>query len=117
MGENDYMLKSVHEEFAKRMEEEDVRQNHRLTSLEKAVEQISAITSSIERLATNMEHMVREQQAQGERLKALESKDGEMWRKVVSYSLSWFCCCLAIRSVPALYTPKSIWGMLRNEYP
>ena len=85
---DEFMLKSVHEEFAKRVEEENTRQNHRLTKLELAVEQISAITSSVERLATNMEHMVKEQQAQGERLKALESKDGEMWRKLVSYSLT-----------------------------
>ena len=85
---DEFMLKSVHEEFAKRVEEENTRQNHRLMNLEKAVEQISAITSSVERLATNMEHMVKEQQAQGERLKALESKDGEMWRKLVSYSLT-----------------------------
>ena len=88
MGENDYMLKSVHEEFAKRMEEEDVRQNHRITKLELAVEQISSIATSVERLATNMEHMVLEQRNQGERLTALESRDGEKWRTVASYVIT-----------------------------
>lgn len=88
MDENQFMLKSVHEEFAKRVEEEHDRQNHRLSALENTITQIANITSCIERLATNMEHMAREQQDQGERLKVLESRDGDMWRKIVSYSIT-----------------------------
>ena len=84
----EFVLKAVHEEFAKRVEEENNRQNHRIQKLELALEQISAITTSVERLATNMEHMVLEQKDQGERLKALEGRDGDMWRKVVSYSIT-----------------------------
>jgi outer membrane murein-binding lipoprotein Lpp len=93
--ENEYLPMAVHEEFSKRIQDENDRQNHRLTNLEKAIEQISSITTSIERLATNMEHMVKEQQAQkddinkvGERLKSLEEKDGDMWRKVVSHAIT-----------------------------
>ena len=88
MSDSEFMLKSVHEEFAKRVEEENNRQNHRISKLELALEQITSITSSVERLATNMEHMVIEQRNQGERLTALENKDGEMWRKVVSYVIT-----------------------------
>lgn len=89
---DEYVRKDVHEEFVKRMEEEDNRQNHRITKLELAIESISSIATSVERLATNMEHMVREQARQGEnlnnqseRISKLESRDGEMWRKVVSH--------------------------------
>ena len=87
-GENEFVRIDVHEEFAKRMEEEDSRQNHRIGELEKMVARVADIASSVEKLATNMEYMVKEQQMQGERLKVLESKDGEMWRKLVSYSLT-----------------------------
>lgn len=86
--ENEYLLKSVHEEFSKRVEEENTRQNHRITALEDTLHQILNMSTSVERLAINMEHMVKEQQEQGERLKVLEAKDGEMWRKLVSYSLT-----------------------------
>ena len=86
--ENEYLLKSVHDEFSKRVEEENDRQNHRLSALEETLTKILSMSTSVERLATNMEHMVKEQQAQGERLKVLEDKDGEMWRKLVSYSLT-----------------------------
>lgn len=81
----DYLLKSVHDEFAKRVEDENTRQNHRISELEDHIKEISQMTSAVERLATNMEHMAKEQKDQGERLKELESRDGKMWRSVVSY--------------------------------
>ena len=51
-------------------------------------EQINALTVSIEKLAQSVECMVKEQEAQGKRLVSLESKDGEMWRKVVGYVIT-----------------------------
>ena len=43
---------------------------------------------AVEKLATNMERMFEEQRKQGARLEALESRDGELWRKVVGYALT-----------------------------
>jgi hypothetical protein len=81
----DYLTVSVHNEFAKRVSEENDRQNHRLSSLENTVSQIATIMSSVERLATNMEYMANEQKKQGDRLSVLEGRDGEKWRSVVSH--------------------------------
>lgn len=79
-----------HEEFVKRMsseherlEDEDRRQNKRLDMLEETVKQVASISTSIEKLALNMENMLKEQVSQGKRLQTLESRDGEMWRKAV----------------------------------
>ncbi len=84
-----------HEEFARRMEtenqrlkDEDARQNRRLEVLEENVREMSTLATSVEKLATNMEGMLREQEKQGKRLETLESRDGEMWRKVTSYVLT-----------------------------
>lgn len=77
--------RAEHEEFRKRMEEENHRQNRRIELLEENVRQIGALTTSVEKLATSMSSMVKEQEKQGERLEALEGRDGEMWRKVVGY--------------------------------
>ena len=49
---------------------------------------MSALTTSVEKLATNIEGMVKEQEKQGKRLEVLESRDGEMWRKVVGYIIT-----------------------------
>ena len=79
------ITRAEHEEFKKRLDDENRRQDRRISELEDSVKEITALTSSIERLAANMESMVREQEKQGKRLEALESRDGEMWRKVVGY--------------------------------
>lgn len=77
--------RAEHEEFRKRLEEENKRQDKRIELLEKDVDRMGALTASVEKLATNMEGMVKEQEKQGKRLEALEGRDGEMWRKVVGY--------------------------------
>lgn len=74
---------ALHEEFAKRVEAEDARQNARIAELETGLREVRALNASIERLATSMENMAREQERQGERLEALEGRDGELWRKAV----------------------------------
>lgn len=82
------ITRAEHEEFCKRMEEENHRQNKRLELLEENVRQIGALTTSVEKLATSMANMVKEQERQGERLQELEERDGEMWRKVVGYVIT-----------------------------
>lgn len=79
------IARAEHEEFRKRLEEENARQDKRIFLLEDSVRQTGALTAAVERLATNMENMAKEQDKQGKRLEALENRDGEMWRKVVGY--------------------------------
>lgn len=84
--------RAEHEEFRrlmesenKRLDDENNRQNQRLAILEKSVQQISNLAASTEKLAVNMENMLKVQEQQGERLKTLEGRDGDKWRKTVSY--------------------------------
>lgn len=80
--------RAEHDEFAKRMEGEHRRQNKRIDLLEKSVENINNLTVSVRELATNMKNMSEELQSQGEKLETLESRDGEMWRKVTGYIIT-----------------------------
>lgn len=79
------ITRAEHEEFRRRLEEENKRQDKRIELLEQNVEKMGALTTSVEKLATNMESMLKEQEKQGKRLETLEGRDGEMWRKVVGY--------------------------------
>lgn len=79
---------AFHEEYARRVEEEDKRQNKRLDRLEKAVEETHNLAISIERLTISVQSMVEEQKAQGKRLDTLEERDGAMWRKIVGYAVT-----------------------------
>lgn len=81
----EYITRTEHTEYARRVDEENARQNDRLDSLEAALKQILSISTSVEKLAIHMEHMSNEQKSQGERLKVLEDRDGEKWRSVVSH--------------------------------
>ena len=93
--DGDYISRHEHEEFRRsmdaenqRLEDENKRQNHRLNALEETIKQVAAISTSVEKLALNMENMLKEQVSQGKRLETLESRDGEMWRKVVGYVIT-----------------------------
>ncbi len=80
------ITRAEHEEFRRRIEEENKRQDRRLELLEHTVQQISNLTTSVEKLAVSMEGMLREQEKQGTRLETLEDRDGEMWRKIIGYA-------------------------------
>ena len=84
MGEN-YLTTELHGEFEKRMDDEHTRMNHRISNLEKSVEEINKLAISLERLTLSVQSMVEEQKKQGTRLETLESRDGKMWREVTSH--------------------------------
>lgn len=77
--------RAEHEEFAKRIDAQEKRQDKRLEMLENTVREIGALTLSVQRLAQSLESMVEEQERQGRRLQALEDRDGKKWRKLMGY--------------------------------
>lgn len=83
-----YISRAEHEEFCKRMEDEHKRTSHRLQEIEETVRQIGELTASVEKLALSVESMAKSQSRQENRLEELESRDGEMWRKVSGYVLT-----------------------------
>lgn len=82
------ITRAEHEEFRRRMEEEHKRQDKRLELLEETVKRLDTLSASVEKLAVNMENMLKEQVRQGKRLEKLESRDGELWRGAVAYGAS-----------------------------
>lgn len=64
---------------------QEKRQDRRLELLEENVREIGALTVSVQKLAQSLQSMVKEQEQQGRRLRALESRDGEKWRKLMGY--------------------------------
>ncbi len=82
------ITRAEHEEFRRRLEEENNRQDKRIALLEENTKQIGSLTVSVEKLAQSIELMVKEQEKQGRRLEVLESRDGEQWRKAVGYAVT-----------------------------
>lgn len=84
------ITREEHEEFRRRIEVENARQNKRLELIEDNVSQIithqiSTLTTMVEKTALTVDRLLKEQEQQDERLDALESRDGEKWRSVVGY--------------------------------
>ncbi len=79
---DEYITHAEHAEFCARLDAENNRQNRRIEILEGTTKQISELTTSVQKLAMPVENMVKEQGRQGDRLEALENRDGEMWRKI-----------------------------------
>lgn len=94
------ITRAEHEAFSdlmkaenKRIEEENIRQNKRLEMLENNMQQIitqqlTTLTSTIERLNLSVSNILKEQSEISERLKKLENRDGETWRTVVKYAIT-----------------------------
>lgn len=72
-------------EFGKRIEESHDRINARLRLLEENTKQMTDIAVSVKELAMSVKQMAEEQKSQNNKIEKLESRDGEMWRKVVGY--------------------------------
>lgn len=79
------ITRAEHEEFRRRLEEENRRQDKRIELLEDNMRELNQLTASVSKLASSIESMVKEQEKQGRRLETLEDRDGSMWRKIVAY--------------------------------
>lgn len=56
------ITRAEHEEFRRRLEEENSRQDRRIALLEESVSKMGALSTSVEKLALSMESMVKEQE-------------------------------------------------------
>ena len=84
----EFLTIKEHKEFAKRMEDEHSRQNHRIGDLEEATRENKQLLISVEKLAISTENIQKELTEQGKRLDVMEARDGELWRKVVSHGIT-----------------------------
>lgn len=87
--EPEYISREEHSEFAKRIEAEDARQNRRIELLEANVLEMGQLTATVAKLSINLEAVIKEQANQGIRLETLEGRDGEKWRNVTGYIITF----------------------------
>ena len=101
MSEIEYLPKSVHEEFAKRMEDENLRQNKRIEECEQRIRTVGEIVRSLDRLTVSVEQMAIEVQKQGERLENIEKEPADMWKKatweVIKYVIAIVLGVVAVK--------------------
>lgn len=82
------IARAEHQEFCKRIDAENNRQNQRIKLLEEQTRQVTEIALSVRELAQSIKQMAETQKEQGEKLEKLENRDGEMWRKMMSHIIT-----------------------------
>ena len=97
---DEFVTKAVHDEFARRIDEENDRQNKRLSILEQGQTQINELVSTVKVLAVNMENMAKEQVKQGAKLEEIEGKPAKRWETVIS------CIITALVTAGVMYFLK-----------
>ena len=85
--DGNFLTVAVHNEYARRMEDEHKRQNKRITYLEEKVEDIGTLTASVQSLAKSVEQMAKAQEKQGKRLETLEQKPAKRWESIVEKAI------------------------------
>lgn len=84
----EYVPRGEYEERVARIDDENTRQNHRLENLEKVVDKITDLTSSIREMAISLSSMQKELEKQGKRLEAIEEEPAEKWRTLTKTVLT-----------------------------
>lgn len=81
---DDFLTRREHEEFSLRIAEENKRQDARIGELENTVKEIGRLTVSVEKMATSMENMTKEQAKLGAKLDEIEKRPAKHWEAVVT---------------------------------
>ena len=90
-----YITRAEHNEYVKRMDDEHKNIKQRLTGVEKTNSEFLKIAVSVEKLATNMGYMAKEQKSQGERLERLEKAPADKWNHLAKSIIAAFASGLA----------------------
>ncbi len=88
MSELEYVTMDLLEAKLQNVVAEDNRQNHRISQLEIGLMKITNVTTSIEKLAVNVEQIAFETKENRTAIKELEGKSGKKWEKVVECAIS-----------------------------
>ena len=86
---DEFITRHEHDEFARRIDDEQKRQNRRIDLMEENSKQIGSLVISIEKMACNMDVMTKEQKRQGEildeqkaQIEKIEREPVNTWKKI-----------------------------------
>ena len=81
---SEFVTLEVHNEFVKRIDAEDSRQNKRIEIIEAKQDQISELVASVKVLAANVENIAKEINKQSQRLDEIEGIPKKRWETIVA---------------------------------
>lgn len=85
---SEWISRHEHDEFAHRIQDEHNRMNKRIGIMEQEIKETNKLIIAVNKLASAIEGMQKEQKEQGERLKKIEQVPADNWKVVKSSILS-----------------------------
>lgn len=79
---DEYISRNEHEEFCKRLEEENHRQNHRIDELEKTTQEIHTMSKSLVVMCEKMNAMNESMDTLKDKVEVLEHEPLDTWNKI-----------------------------------
>lgn len=79
---DEYISRAEHEEFRKRFEEENRRQNHRIDELEKTSQEIHTMSKSLVVMCEKMNAMNESMDTLKDKVEVLEHEPLDTWNKI-----------------------------------
>ena len=98
----DYITRVEYEEFARRMNDEHTRQNHRISDIEDDFRQLNALTLSIEKMSINVENLDKSIKRQWEHIEKLEETPKSNWNKLKDGILGAIASAIGVGIVLAI---------------
>lgn len=100
--EGEYVSQKEHQEFVRRIEDEESRQNHRLTQLEEITRQIYDLSASVRELTKTVGGLAGDIKSQGNRLEEMEKQPGKNWTALQSGIISAIASAIGCGIVAAI---------------
>lgn len=85
---DEYITRPEYSVQMQRLDDENARQNHRISALESTVETVNRLVTSIEKLTVQIENMQKQIEQQSNRLERIEQEPAEKWKTVVKTALT-----------------------------
>lgn len=86
--------RAEYEEYQRRIEDENTRQNKRIAGLEEREKANQDLVLNVQRLALSVEQMCKELTSQGKRLEKLEAEPADRWRDVTKQIITLIVAAL-----------------------
>ena len=103
MSEQEYVTRQEHNEFAKRVEKEDDRQNARIGTLEKRVDDLYDMKAAISVVGLKIDTISKDLLRLTKDVEYLKSEPGDNWKSIKRTIVSVVVTALATAAVAAIF--------------
>lgn len=102
MGEQEYITRQEHNEFARRFEAEEARQNTRLATVERRVDELMDVKTNIGVISVKMDALISDVAKLTKDVESIKLEPADQWKNIKRIIISVIVTALATAAVAVL---------------